>query len=169
MNHKILILFLFFGISFGYSQEYSKNKIKKRVTELTERVIDTVYFDYKNGKKLKKPKLEFWLNDNVTGNVFSSDKNFSDNKMYSIFQKIFKKGKTSDFIKMYENENPSIRVYGFWALVKNKEYGKAEKIIELEKSKDANVYWNSAGCLVDSISTVDLMKKLIERMKKYGS
>lgn len=157
------------GINFGFSQTYSTKKIETKIIELTERVTDTVFFDYENGKKLENPKLEFWVNDNVTGNVFSTDPNFSDNKMYSTFQKILQKGKLSDFKEMSENNNPSIRIYGFWALVKNEKYEIAEKIMQLEKNKSANVYWNSAGCLVEPIPTSDMMKELIERMKKYGS
>lgn len=86
--------------------------------------------------------------------------------MYSIFQKIFKKGKISDFLKMCKSNNPSIRIYGFWALIKNGEYGKAEKIMQQEKNKNANVMWNSIGCVVAPIPTVKLMKKLIEERKK---
>lgn len=143
--------------------------MEKRIIELTERVTDTVYFDYENGEELEKPRLEFWVNDNLTGNVISTDPNFSDNKMYSTFQKILKKGKLSDFKKMSENTNPSIRMYGVWALVKNKEYEVAEKIIKLEKNKSVNVYWNSVGCEPQEILTTDLIKDLIKRMKKYGS
>ncbi|WP_040492605.1 hypothetical protein [Xanthomarina gelatinilytica] len=89
--------------------------------------------------------------------------------MYSIFQKIYETGKESDFLKMYDSENPSIRVYVFWAFVKNKKYGEAKKIMHLEKNKEAYVYWNSAGCELKQVLTADLMKDLLKRMKKYGS
>ena len=169
MKKTTLILFLFIGIIFGYSQNYSSKKLEKEVAKLGKKVIDTAYFDDKNGKELEKPKLEFWVNDKVTGNIFSTDPNFSDNEMYSTFQKILRKGNLSDFKKMCENANPSIRVYGFWALVKNREYGIAEIIMQLEENKNADVYWNSAGCVVEPIRTFDIMKELIERIKKYGS
>lgn len=57
MKKTILILFLFIEITYGYSQNYSKNKIEKAVVELTNKVTDTVYFDYINGKELEKPIL----------------------------------------------------------------------------------------------------------------
>ena len=169
MKKTTLILFLLIGISFGFSQNYSSKKIEKKVAELVEKVSDTAYFDYENGEKFDKPKMEFWVNNNITGNIFSSDPNFSDNEMYSTFQQILTKGKLSDFKIMCQSSNPSIRVYGFLALAKSKEFELAEEIMTIEKNKSDKVYWNVSGCVVDSVSTSDVMKKMMERIKKYGS
>jgi hypothetical protein len=70
---------------------------------------------------------------------------------------------------MTESKNPSIRLYGFWALVKSRKYRKAKEIIKKESEYFNEVYWNSLGCDISPISVSDLMKELLERMKKYGS
>ncbi|MAL58556.1 MAG: hypothetical protein CMC14_00760 [Flavobacteriaceae bacterium] len=132
-------------------------------------VVDSSYSDYKTGKLLDKPKIEYWVYDNTTSHIISQDPDYSDNKIYSVFQKILKKGKVSDFITMTESKNPSIRLYGFWALVKNRKYRKAKEIIKKEAEYFDEVYWNSLGCDVSPIPVSDLMRELLKRMKKYGS
>lgn len=117
---KYFCLFFLFLATFGYSQNYSTKKISKAVNELTQLVTDTLYFDYVNDEEFPEPKLEFWVNDRLTGSILSRDPDYSDNETYSIFQKIFIKGKDSDFLKMSNDKNPGIRVYGFWAFVKKK-------------------------------------------------
>lgn len=45
------------------------------------------------------------------------------NKTHKVFLKILKKAKSNDFILMTEGDYPNIRVYGFWALIKQNKKG----------------------------------------------
>ncbi len=141
------------------------------LAELTEMVTDSSYIhpDPKILEELDEPILEYWVRDNMTYNELARKKNFSDNETYSTFQKISRKGKKTDFIKMTENKNPAIRVYGFWALLKNDNLGIAIEILEKEKQISENVFWDSFGCEVFPRKTEDLMEELMENHKKYGS
>lgn len=162
MRTKIILFFLI-GSKIIFAQDYSNDKIKKLVDKLNVMVIDTVYFtDESPFEKFEKPKLEYTVNDNMTYNVFSTKPNFSDNETYSIFQKIYKKGKKKDFELMAENNNPAIRVYGLWALVKNKKFEIANIVLDKEKNKSEKVFWNSVGCLLDTVKTDQLMTDLIK-------
>ena len=113
--------------------------------------------------------LKVFPSARITGNVFSSNKNFSDNKTYSIFQKILKKGKTNDFLQMTESENPGIRIYGFWALLKKGKNELAKKVLESEISKSDKVQWNFSGYLIDELLVSDGMEKLLILENKNGS
>jgi len=169
MKKELLITLILVSFGISYGQNYSNKNTEYYVKELTRIVIDSSYSDYKTGKILDKPRAEYWVSDNLTSHIFSNDPDYSDNKTYSYFQKIYKKGTVSDFEKMTESKNPSIRLYGFWALIKNKKYRKAKSVIERESEYSDEVFWNSMGCDVSPIAVSELMIELMNRMKKYGS
>ena len=168
MMKKYFTLFVFFTFIMSYGQHYSNKNTEYYVKELTRVVVDSNYMDIKTGELLDRPIAEYWVYDNLTSHVFVKDPDYSDNKNYSVFQKIYKKGKVSDFMIMAESNNPSIRLYGFWALVKNRKYKKAKIILRKENQYSDKVYWNSFGCEVEPIEMTVLMNDLIKRMKKYG-
>ncbi len=166
---KLLVLTIILWSSNSFGQ-YSRTKMDKLVAELTEMVTDSSYINpnQKIMEELDEPIMEYTVNNNMTFNEFSSKRNFSDNEIYSTFQKISKKGKESDFIKMTKSVNPAIRVYGFWALLKNNKLKSAETILkeEQKKSESEQVYWNTIGCEVSAMKTTELMTDILERQIK---
>lgn len=161
-------IFLFTLNSFG---QFSNKKMDRLVTELTQMVTDSSYInpDPSILEELDEPILEYWVKDSMTYNEASPKPKFSDNETYSTLQKIYRdrKGIESDFIIMTKCENPAIRVYGFWALLKNKHIETANEILKKEVSE--TVYWDSFGCEVFPRESEDLMTELLENHKKYGS
>ncbi|MBO0320671.1 hypothetical protein J0X14_00060 [Muricauda sp. CAU 1633] len=170
MRGLILCLLLLLGASHAHSQ-YSVKRIAALVHDLEISVTDTTYIDDERPEifELETPIVQFTVNDNATFNVVSSKRNFSDNESYSIFQKIYKRGNVSDFLQMAESKNPALRVYGFWALVKNNKLDSAESVLRTENKISEKVYWNSIGCVIYPITSNELMSDLIKRFKEYGS
>ena len=170
MRGYILILLLLLGTTYAHSQ-YSFKRITTLVNSLEISVTDTTYIDDEQPEifELETPIVQYTVNDNATFNIVSSKRNFSDNKSYSIFQKIYKRGNVSDFLHMSKSKNPAIRVYGFWALVKNNKLNIAESVLRTEKNILEKVYWNSLGCVIYPITSDELMSDLIDRFKEYGS
>lgn len=169
MKRLIVFVTLFFALN-SFAQ-FSSKKMDSYVIVLNQMVTDSSYTnpDPRVFEELDEPVLEYNVNDNATLWTISKKKNFSDNEIYSLFLKMCKRGNESDFLKMTESENPAIRVYGFWALLKQKKMELAENVIKIEKEKEGKVFWNSFGCEVFPRETWDLMEELMERTKKYGN
>ena len=162
---KITFLLITLNIS---AQEYSKKKIEIYVDSIIKMSVNLKDVNLSSdeiGNLIETPKETFWVNDNMTSNIFSKKKYFSDNDEHTLFQKIYRKGKTTDFLIMSKSEFPNIRFYGFWALLKNKNGKLAEKINELEKNKSKEIYLNSVGCEVESIESYELMNRFMKKIR----
>ncbi len=164
MKKNILISFalLIFGSTFG--QEYSSKRIKCLVDELIKISVNLNDSDFSG--PIDEPvgnKETYEVNDKYTSNYISSEKWFADNEQHLIFIKIYRKGKISDFIKMTENNFPNIRVYGFWALLKNDKINEALIILKNEKEKAKEVEWKPFGCEIFPKPSDKLMSEIFQR------
>jgi len=160
---KILLFFtlLIFGITFG--QNYSNNKIENYISKLIELSVNLDDYDY--DVSVSEPigrKETFIVKDKYTSNFISSKKWFADNEQHLIFIKIYRKGTESDFLIMTNSEYPNIRVYGFWALIKNNKINDALNVLKEEKGKAKEIEWNSLGCDIYLKQTDELMSEIFE-------
>lgn len=160
-NILIAFTFLIFGITFG--QDYSSKKIEKLLSELIEISVNLNDYDY--NVPLNEPvgrKETFTVNDKYTSNFISSKNWFADNEEHLIFIKIYRKGKISDFIKMTENDFPNIRVYGFWALLKNDKINEALIVLRNERARAKEIEWKPFGCKLFLKQSDKLMSEIFE-------
>lgn len=162
---KAALILLLFPFSL-MAQNYSSQEVEDFVNELAILTVDTNYRSLKDKKLKNQPYIEYWVSDNLTEHIVSKDPDYSDNEMYTVFQKIMKHGKTSDFILMGESKYPSIRVYGYWALVQKRKYRKAREILLKEKEYSDEVFWDTFGCVVEIVPVYDLMIHLVQPKKR---
>jgi hypothetical protein len=148
-----------------FGQNYSKNRIEKLISNLTELSTD---FQSENivGSEFVKDTTYFVF-DNWTDVATYKNKNFVDNKAHKVFLKIVKKAKRNDLMIMTESDYPNIRVYGFWALIKRNEKELIERVLvkETERKKE-NILFDSFGDLILDFTTIQLMNELVE-MENY--
>lgn len=162
---KILLYILLLGLSTFVSnaQDYSNKGVDYYVQRLERSVLDTI-------PSLDENKTVYHMvydNNTLPGGVVT-DPDYSDNKTFSTFLKLYNTGKLSDFIKMTKHSNQSIRFYGFWAVLRKGRFRKAKKIIESEKVFNDSIYWVSIGCEIISKPMVTQMNQLYSRIKEYG-
>ena len=149
-----------------FGQNYSKNRIEKLISNLTE--LST---DYESGNFVGSEFVKdtaYFVIDNWTDITIYKKKNYVDNKAHKVFLKIVKKAKRNDLILMTESEYPNIRVYGFWALIKRNEKELIKKVLKKESErKKEKIWFDSFGDLIQDFTTVKLMNELL-RMENYS-
>lgn len=170
LKKYILISFtlLFFGSTFG--QEYFSKRIENLINELKKISVNLNDFDYSG--PIDEPvgtKETYMVNDKYTSSFVSRKKWFADNEQHLIFIKIYRKGKISDFIRMTENNLPNIRVYGFWALLKNDKINEALKVLKNEKAKAKEVQWNTFGSKIFLKQSDKLMSEIFQKEENRQS
>ena len=149
-----------------FGQNYSKTRIEKLISNLTE--LST---DYESGNFVGSEFVKdtaYSVIDNWTNITIYENENYVDNKAHKVFLKIVKKANRNDLILMTESDYPNIRVYGFWALIKRNEKELIEKVLKKESERKIEKIWfDSFGDLIQDFTTVKLMNELL-RMENYS-
>ncbi|WOD42914.1 hypothetical protein [Hwangdonia lutea] len=157
MKKIFIITFMIFSASI-VAQEYSSKKVEK--------LIDKLY-DYSTESFTFNDEINYMVVDNWTQNIVYKNKKYVDNKIHKVFLKIIRKSKIEDLILMSTSDFPNIRVYAFWALIRNDEKELANNVLKGEKGKEKGKVWfDSFGDLILDYTTTDLMKELV-RLEGY--
>ena len=168
MKNLIIISLLLFGLN-GFGQEYSTEEVKKYVDELAALVIgrkDRKHDDVL--RKLESPEIVYLVVDyrlNPHAPIVVSD--IVVNKTYGTYRKICNNGNDSDFDLMTKSNNPSLRAYGVWAYMQEKNYKRVRQLIKIEKLKQEKIRWVGYYFGIEECTTYELMKLLLKRNKKF--
>lgn len=160
---KIYLFFIFPILATKvYCQEYNNQKIQVLVDSLAS--ISTK-FDHRSviGMDGDVPIISkdtlYNVYDNWTGLIIYRNANYIDNNVHKIFNKIVKKGKSQDFIQMTKSDYPNIRVYGYWALKKNKSR-ETEKIMSILSHDTTTVQFLTVGDILKRYEVNEIIKIL---------